>query len=176
MLSEVRTKKFEYLFRLFDKNGGGILTESDIKSMFGGFIYDEEVQTANKAARRWWLLLSLFADKNNDKRVSQAEWRAWLNGMATEAGDAGEGSRTFQRWADATYSTFSNTDNEVTAGDYSRWFNAFGLSGDADGYFVKIDINDSGIISRDEFMERLREFLQSDDAEAPGNYLWGNPF
>jgi Ca2+-binding EF-hand superfamily protein len=52
MLSEVRKQKFEYLFRVFDKNGGGILTESDIKSMFEGLNYDEEVQTAKKAARR----------------------------------------------------------------------------------------------------------------------------
>lgn len=173
MLSDVRQQKFDYLFRVFDKSGGGILTESDLKALFSGLVYDEEVEAAQKAARRWWLLLSLFADKNDDNRVSPSEWAAWLADMANHASN---GSTTFQRWADATFSAFSNTDNEVTAGDYARWSNAFGLSGDADEAFQKLDINGSGIISRDEFFQRLREFVQSDDADTAGNYLWGNPF
>lgn len=177
MASELKQQKFNYLFGIFDKSGGGTLTEADFKDMFGGVIlYEEEAKTAAKAARRWWLLLSLFADKNNDKRVSQTEWAAWLNGMAIEADKEEGGSKTFQRWADATFDTFANSDGEVTAGDYRRWFTAFGLSGDADEAFQKLDVNGSEIVNREEFSQRLKEFVQADDADAAGNYLWGNPF
>ncbi|MEK7253648.1 MAG: hypothetical protein AAB316_02815 [Bacteroidota bacterium] len=177
MLSDVRKQKFEYLFRVFDKSGGGTLTQSDLKSLFAGLATnDEKSENARKAARRWWLLLSLFADKNNDKRVSRKEWKAWLDGMSIEAGSSQAGSRTFQRWAEATYGTFSNNDNEVTDQEYRQWHTAFGLSGDAGEAFQKVDANGNGVISRDEFMQRLREFVSADDAEAAGNYLWGNPF
>lgn len=178
-MNTVLQQKTDYLFGVLDKSGEGQLTEQDLKDLFAGLAKEgneEKAKAANKAARRWWLILKLYGDTNRDNIIGRAEWQAWAEGVVEELQDTEEGSRSFQRWGDAVFAALRGDDETITAQEYSHWFNAFGLQGDAATSFSLLDANGNGTISLGEFKQRTLEYFKADNAEAAGNYLWGNPF
>ena len=173
MLSIFQKHKFSYLFKVLDKDGSGTLTKDDFIQIFAAMVPEGDeakAKQARKAARRWWLVLKLYADKNKDNQITIDEWLAWAAGSKVEGVTE---SKAFTRWAEAAFATMANGDNEVTEAEFRAFATAFGFGEEADAIFFALDANGNGKFNRDEFKLRANEFFTSDIPA--GNYLFGNP-
>ncbi len=169
MLSIFQTFKFKSLFRLFDKNGNGTIDQTDFEQIFSDMVTDGDeakLKHAATAAKRWWLSLKLYGDKDKDKTVTQEEFLAWAAGAMK--------SRAFARWVDALFDAIANGDNLVTAAEFQGFADALGFGEQADAIYFVMDVNDDGAIDRKEFTVRMEEFFTGDIT--PGNFLFGNLF
>lgn len=177
MLSNSQKQKFDYLYRVFDKNGNNQLEEQDFQQLFKAMAIDEaHAKKAQKAARRWWLVLKIFGDKNKDTALSKEEWFTWATVIADKFEIAEKGPLFYERWSNTIFFSidYMNKGN-ISFEEYQTWFEAFGFSGDAAEIFQRLDKSGNGHISRDEFGQLTQEFAKT-DTEPAGNYLFGNPF
>jgi Ca2+-binding EF-hand superfamily protein len=179
--SKVQNRKFAYLFDIFDFNDDKVLNEKDFKSLFQSLEADSQnPQAAYKASRRWWRVLSKFADKNADGKITATEWVLWSFAVVTEIRETGVGSKSFQRLDNCLFESIETSDeasnHAISLAEYTKWMAAFQIKGDAAEIFAKLDTNGDGKILRSEFSELFKDFFLAEDENAAGNYLWGNPF
>ncbi len=168
MLGELQQKKFDYLFRVLDKDGNGSLEEADFDMLFKDLIKtDETSERVKNAARRWWLSMKVFADENNDNAISKEEYAAWAEKVADAE------SEEFKRWADAVFGCLASGDTNITEEEYVTWFNALGLAGDAGAIFKTFSLGADEAMGRTEFQDALQQFTGM-NSRAAGNHIFGN--
>jgi len=172
MLNDFQTQKFDYLYHIFDKNKNGKVEEQDFHAAFAGMPHQEKAQ---KAARRWWLVLKIFGDKNKDTALSKEEWFKWATVVADKLQTQEDAPMYYQRWGNAIFDSIDSEEKgAISLEEYQTWFDSFGLAGDSTQVFQGLDHNGDGLISKDEFRQLTYEFAKA-DANAAGNSLFGNP-
>lgn len=174
MLNAQQQQTFEYLFGLFDKTGNGSIAENDFIKAFEGIKAASSADKAakiDKAARRWYLSLSVFGDENKDKQLSKAEWLKWAEGFAEDVQDA-EISRKYGHFVDAVFASIAGDDDTISADEYALWFHSFGLVGNAAAIFKQMDGNGNGTISKDEFNNLFLAFVKG-NILVTGHQLFG---
>ncbi|MEI6412542.1 MAG: EF-hand domain-containing protein [Bacteroidota bacterium] len=176
MLNATQQQAFERLFNIFDKNGNGSVDENDFVKAFDDIKAESspaKIEKLDKLARRWFLSISLFADSDKSRSVTKEEWMNWAAIIAEDAEEANEGDRRYDHFLNAVFAGISvNSDTTITDEEYAAWFRSFGLVGDKMAIFERLDTNGNGSLSKDEFSDRLLEFV-SGDAASPGFHLFG---
>ncbi|GGV22139.1 hypothetical protein GCM10010260_72950 [Streptomyces filipinensis] len=174
-------RKIARCFDLLDRNSDGDLSRDDCVALAraasnaSGFAVDSaDAQRIHDAYVRLWEVLLAPMDADGNGRISREEYVTAVTGLSddpdryadslgvavdafVEAGDADRDGRLSQPEFVALYrATFPSLEMEEIV-------EAFGhLDRDSDGH-----------ITRQEFSENIREYLLSDDAEAPGNWFMG---
>lgn len=177
MLNVVQQQNFEFLYRMFDKNGNGTIEEADFMKAFEGVkeaAGDEKASIVDKSARRWYLALKVFADENKDKVISREEWMGWATDMAKDVAENNAINRKHAHFADAVFASITMDDRKITATEYATWFSSFGLCGDAATIFATLDANNDGELTKSEFDDLVVEFVKGDQ-ELAGYQLFGEP-
>lgn len=170
MLNDFQQQKFDYLFGVFDKNSNGQLEETDLQTAFEGMPNQGK---AIKAARRWWLLLKYYGDREKDGKLTKDEWNAWAVALVKDLKTTEVGSSRFRRWADAIFDSIDSQERGgISIEEYQTWFDSFGLAGNAVPIFESLDKDEEGVVSLESFREHTREFVRVDEA-AIGNHLFG---
>ena len=185
MISHVQQQKFRHLFDIFDFNDNKVIGQEDVMFLFKRLeATASNPKAAYRAAESWWRLLSKFSDKNQDGKISILEWGNWSQALVKELSLVETSSEYFQHFE---YTLFEAIEVEseggyktITVDEYKKWMDAFQIEGDAAELFARLDSKGDGAndgeIFKSEFRDLLIEFFLSEEEDAPGNYLWGNPF
>ncbi|MGK5630375.1 EF-hand domain-containing protein [Streptomyces sp. URMC 123] len=174
-------RKIARCFELLDRNSDGHLSRDDCAALAraaadaSGFDSDSaDARRVHDAYMRLWEVLLAPMDTDGDGRISRDEYVAAVTGLSddpegyadslgvavdafVEAGDADRDGRLSQSEFLALYrATFPSLAQEEIVEAFRH------LDRDGDGY-----------ISRQEFSDDIREYLLSDDVNAPGNWFLG---
>lgn len=178
MLSELRKRKLAKRFNFYDVDGDGFLTKADWdrkarvlaqqRNLQPGTLEYENLQSIYNEE---WERLKKFADINHDGRVSLDEWFEFIDSHITKEGWI----RQLGKWVDLM---FESIDTDRNDGIDLQEFKVFYMSETSDEtlteeVFAKLDLNSNGYIDKHEMFQHLQDFYESDDPEAPGNFLYG---
>jgi len=171
-------KKFNYVFKWFDQNGDGWITQDDIEKMSKLFtaLADETDQknksAMNKGFLNWWhLLLDDRVDKTSEK-IGKEEFIRIMHAVVIAP-------KNFEiavgNIVDGLLGALDRDGNgSLSQEEYVGMYNALGIppttSSEA---FKRLDRDGSGEINRAEFHQALFEYYLSADPNAPGNWLLG---
>lgn len=181
MLSPLQELKQTHYFRLVDSDSNGYIEKADWTtigenlSAIRGLKKDSgEYKGIQHAMAHIWENIREFADANNDYRVSLDEWLAFQDEKVIHADD---------EWYDQYVNTFfellfdlidENSDGKIDQKEYVGLLVCFRVEPrNAFAAFNKIDNNQDGIISKDELIAAIRDFNRSNEADTPGNWLFG---
>ncbi|MBP2472118.1 hypothetical protein JOF53_000990 [Crossiella equi] len=179
---DVLDRKIDISFAHLDDNGDGVFEPADalalawrIVDCAGAPPEDPRAQAVFAALAVFWQHIELTMDLNEDSVVTPGEWRHGARSAfhTNPAGfDAG-----LRPLAEATLALLDRDgDGRVNAEEFSAYHKAFGVSpADSRLAFTRLDRDGSGWLSVAELLGAWREFYTSDDPDAPGNWLYGDP-
>jgi Ca2+-binding EF-hand superfamily protein len=183
MLGHFQRQKSHHYFDLIDRDEDGFIEGEDFELHATRLadrrdLSDEDSEALKEQMLGWWEQLCATADANEDDQVSRDEWdRFWEAINATvEEGDEDEEARMHQsleRAGQVTFQTIDTTDSgEIEQEEYEDWLSAWGAEG-SDEAFERLDRDGSGTLTEEDLVEATKEFYLSNDADAPGNSLYG---
>lgn len=181
MLHARQERNLDALFDIFDRNDDGKLEWSDYQSVIDGFAHElgmpaasEPHQLLTGAFAADWEHLRSVADADRDGAVSRAEFLTHHDRMF----QTDEGYRVAVKAIAELMVGLCDRDHDgaLDASDYDLLLRAFRLDlSRGPEAFAKIDRNGDRRITVDELLQAVHEFFRSDDAAAPGQWLFGGP-
>ncbi len=178
MLSELRRRKFTYLFHCFDLDRNGVLERGDYEQ-FGqrlGTAFDlaptsAKYLTIHAETMALWDFVRTIADHDNDDRVSVEEFVA---AYARLTDDDEAFQRLLMGYASFIISTGDRSaKGSLDAEEYAAILSSYGIDdGEARAAFAELDIVD-GMLTTAAMERAFAEFFRSDDPDAPGNRMMG---
>ena len=179
MLTEFQKTKFPNLFKMFDMDNDGSITQRDLVRVVNACTAQRGWQSGEKDYKSLynhfisiWETMLESADKNNDEMLS-------LNEILELQDNLLEDPETYDRMINgvgaAIFSTFdTNSDGRLSLKEYADFYRVMGLDVEfATLIFDQLDLDKNGIISIDELLILLDQFFTSQDKSAPGNFLFG---
>ncbi|MEQ9424287.1 MAG: EF-hand domain-containing protein [Cyclobacteriaceae bacterium] len=182
MLSPVQEKKQRLYFKLLDFDRNGFIEKNDFQSIAENLciIQGIELDTIafreiEEAGEKLWMDIREYVDTNRDDKCSFEEWMAFADEQIVNSDEAWY-DNYINSVVNGLFDLFdANNDGLISDMEYLDLFISFRIEVRfAARCFRKLDLNNDGYISRDELVTAVREFLRSDDPEAPGNWLFGN--
>jgi Ca2+-binding EF-hand superfamily protein len=175
MTSEPVQRKIAHMFRTLDLDGNGFLEQADFDRLVEGYARSAGWDPDSEARERfrdfvmtWWETFSAGADADHSGSVNLAEFSALLAQMESSPGPIAETARTVFDIMDA------DGDGTISVDEYRALLKVYAIDdASAPEHFARFDTDGDGSISRAEFEVLLVDFFQSDDAEAPGSWLFG---
>ncbi|WP_405021318.1 EF-hand domain-containing protein [Kitasatospora sp. NBC_00070] len=178
---DLRTRKFDRFFDLLDTDSNGFIEADDwartAQAFSAGFGHAPGSPQAEALHRAYQLVhhnICTAMDTDGDGRVSRQEFH---DGLHRHVSDLSLLDSTFRPALDAEFDTADTDGNGVLEGDeIDRIWTAWGMSDqDAKTAMEQMDRDGDGRISRDEYYSTWREYLASEDPNAPGSWLLGHP-
>lgn len=107
-----------------------------------------------------------------------AFWGQLMKAIAQETAEGRRDTlRVISERAQVHFQLFDrDQDGLYSVQEYAAWTVAIGVEMDAFSNFRRLDVNRNGYLTVDEITNYLREFYFSNDPDAIGNYLYGNPW
>ncbi|XP_064085829.1 calexcitin-1-like [Macrobrachium nipponense] len=175
-LSKFRRAKLLHVFNtFFDVNGSGEIDEKDLEiatqKVCGARGWTQEDSHYNKTRntlRTLWTVLTSRADRDQDSQVSVEEWySAWQED---------ESDREWShRFRDLMFLLEdASGDGHIDVDEYVALYTALGLteSGCREA-FRRVQKEDSGAVTKEKFDELWEQYFHSENADAPGNFIFG---
>jgi Ca2+-binding EF-hand superfamily protein len=182
MLPELQKRKIIKLFTMYDAGNHGYLNFSDYEIIahklgdLKGWKSDEiEYQKLlNKYGYQWISMYGFIKEKLQQKlenRIYLSEWLKYHE-LVLQAPEHREEVKSLAKLV------FDIVDLDESGNlDLNEWQNLFQIYNlpvvYASESFGKIDLNQDGVLSREELLSSLQEFYESNDPEFPGNYMFG---
>lgn len=179
MLTELQTKKLTRYFRVYDVDDNGRIGPGDFERVLENVRVLHALDVDSTPYRRLrdgftrrWESLRASADADDDGGVDLEEWLAYW-GSAIRADD--EYAEVVTSLVSRLFELFdTDEDGRIGPDEYCNFYGVYGLRAAlARQMFAELDGNGDGVISHEELMARADEFYRGDDAEAPGNLLFG---
>lgn len=183
MLGHFQRQKSHHYFDLIDHDEDGYIDGEDFELQADRLadrrdLSDEEHDALKEQMLGWWEQLCSTADANQDDRVSREEWdRFWeaINASVEKGTDEEKAQMltSLEQAATVTFQTIDTTGSgEISKEEYADWLAAWGAEG-SDEAFDRLDRSGNGHLTEEDLAEATKEFYLSDDADAPGNALYG---
>lgn len=183
MLGHFQRQKSHHYFDLIDRDEDGFIDGEDFKIQADSLadqrdLPDDEREALREQMQGWWEQLCATADVNDDERISRSEWDGFWEAIhsAVDEGSDEEKAKMLKSLEQAAKVTFDTIDTtrsgEITKEEYADWLAAWGAEGASEA-FEELDRNGTGHLSADDLIEATKEFYLSNDADAPGNLLYG---
>jgi Ca2+-binding EF-hand superfamily protein len=178
MLSDVRKRKLTRVFRVFDKNGDGRLQASDYEAFAHSVAeargFQEGAPGYSLLSMRYqamWESLRTSVELDEDGAVSLEQFLKSREEMLR--------GQTPEQFAEERVGPMMalldlDGDGVLSPTEFHQFKDIFygGEAGSAET-FKKLDLNDDGVISREEMLQHIISFFFSDDPDAAGNWLYG---
>jgi juvenile hormone diol kinase len=180
MISDVQRARIRRLFRVYDANRDGVLTQEDftlhahrLAGLRGLTEGSQAFRTLRDTLVEYWGNLERAADANRDGRVTQEEWIAFASGMLGALQQASDHGMEWplNGWIDALYGIMdADGDGRITLREYRDWCESLGIAGemDVEEAFRGFDKASPDHLSRDEFVAISRQFWLNSDPTTPG--------
>ncbi len=185
MLGTLQQQKLDHLFQIVDRDRSGALEFSDLEGLMQKLLAEAGqapgspvYEGAEVMLRQLWEALKGIADTDGDSRISREEWtRCWAQQLDGELDVVFEDLPAIVRQIHLVLAQAMGI-NEARGASldvYRRFLSAYGeaVAKEAASAFSRLDLDGNGTISSDELRQLTAEFFLSDDAEAPGNALFG---
>ncbi|KPC64376.1 EF-hand domain-containing protein [Streptomyces chattanoogensis] len=179
MPSDLRTRKFDRFFNLLDTDGNGFIEAQDwpraAEELARGFGHAERSPRAIALRETYEQVhrnICSSMDADGDGRVSRQEFH---DGLHRHVADPALLDRTFRPAVDAEFDTADTDGDGVLDGaEIQRVWDLWGMTAeDAKTAMKHMDRDGDGRISRDEYYATWREYLLSEDPDAPGSWMLG---
>lgn len=181
MVSDFRKKKYSHVFYVFldsDKSGSVdkkdfSLTAANIAKKRGWNPGDVTYELVKEMLGKIWEGLLKDADTNGDGVVNIEEWVKLWDQFAQNPAEPREWqtllAKCLFKLADAA------NDGAIDVDEFSNICEIFGLNkNDSVDAFKKMASGKSQINAED-YEKLIREYFTTDDANAPGNFIFGKP-
>lgn len=181
MLTEFQRKKFTNHFHIRDTDNDGIVTLGDyhqfsenVAAMLEWAADSPEKQRLDGIHQGVWTFFWKPADSNDNDQVSLEEHLNMMNMMILRSKDP-EVLAASEKHSVGLFEAFDfDGDGKISATEYKQFFQAAGMeSAWSQESFAKMDTDNDGMISREEFVMYHQQFFSSDDPAAPGNWFYG---
>lgn len=186
MLGKLQHQKIERLFNVLDSNKDALLEAADFSQVAERLAQVRNVDTTSVVYEKilamqmgWWEGIRQGADKDSDGQITLDEWNtfwaAWLDSVVDEIGSGQSPALdAIKASASSTFDVIdTNGDGQITPTEYADWCKAMSLNIDAQATFERLDVSQVGKMSRDQTVERIKEYFLTNDPEAPGNHIYG---
>ncbi|WP_258104466.1 hypothetical protein [Marinoscillum sp. MHG1-6] len=182
MISDFQRKKLVHLFNLLDLSESGNLQLNDfaelaekvrIKLNYEDRSKEHEV-AVRKSVKFFYDLLREIPD-HQDQTISLEQWLDYFDENVVNSDDDDVISDHVQFFLDFLFGLFDeNRDGFISIDEYIDIFEVFGLEkSHLAKAFIKLDLNADERLSRYELIPAIETFLQSDDPEEVGNWVFG---
>ncbi|QKG21237.1 EF-hand domain-containing protein [Actinomadura verrucosospora] len=162
VMATTQSNRLEERFRLWDRNGNGVIERSDFEREADDIIARLGAQGTPQAKQLKEAYLGMF-----DKLAEAAGTPVMNRGQFLQAADQeiiGKGDDGFASVVKPTIEAIvgildRDGDGEVSPGEMHGWFAAIGLDGEvADSAFRQLDIDNSGKLSVKELVDAVRDY------------------
>ncbi len=180
MLSDLKKRKLTAFFKTFDADNNGYIEQNDILRIVKNLTAIRN-ETTNSATYTFlhtkymsdWEGLLQATDTNGDGKISLDEWLVFHD-LQVQA------ETPYWRVGEKTSVQFlfelidMNSNGEIGADEYALFLKAYNVNTPSEVIFNKMDLDGDGNLSLSEFITLCDQFYLSDDANAPGNWVFGN--
>lgn len=179
MLTDLRARKYAYLFTCFDLDKNGDLTQSDYEQFAANLASAYDLALGTPAYARMhaetlalWDFVRNIADHDGDGHVSCEEFSAGYEAMCA---DDEVFARLLMGYAEYVIRTGDrNGDGQLDADEYVTILSCYGIAdAEARGAFGRLDTDLDGQLSVADMERSFEEFFRSDDETSPGNWMMG---
>ncbi len=176
-MTELQQQKILHFFNVLDRDSNGILEEEDFTLVADG-ISDQIGYTKNSAERlalkvkAYGLFLQILTDIGKlEATITPEEWLVFHESYVLL-----KSNDYILQTSDYLFSLFDqDKDGFIDKAEYLDMFKAYGLfNANATRAFDLLDLNDDKKISKQELVKAFSEFFLSSDAEAAGNWIFGD--
>ncbi|MGK7902451.1 MAG: EF-hand domain-containing protein [Hormoscilla sp.] len=183
MLSELLRKKHTKNFQVYDVNKNGCVEQADLElcaqkiaAMRGIQPGASEFEDIRGKYVAIWSNFWQAADVNGDGKVELEEYLSVAEKSIASFASSVKLQEAHVAKANTIFGCLDADGNgEISLAEYKQFCTAVGIGEQlAEEAFARLDENGDGVLSREEYMERSKEFHTSDDPNAPGNWLYGS--
>jgi len=178
-MTELQKAKQIHYFNVLDYNGDGVLEKQDfinIADRLAEMRDYEKGESRHTAVRkeilRMWTNARALSGKEGESEIQLDDWLAHEQKVL----DSNVLIHSYVQGIARAIFDILDADNDgvIEEEEYLMFFKAFrGDTEDGKVAFRKLDDDDSGYLTRQEFLEAVTDFHLSDDPEARGNWLFG---
>lgn len=187
MLGKLQQIKIEKAFNLFDANKDGFLDKSDIDLVFSNMAKLRHVDLSSPAYQKmyqhqldWWEEICEAADEDGNGRITMLEyiefWAGYLSKIADDAMNRDWTLLATLKESITDIFELLDVDNSgaIDPEEYATWMRGHGMSEAAAlATFKLLDLDDNGVLTKDEVLQLCTEFYFSNNPEAKGNHFYG---
>lgn len=179
MVSDFRKKKLLHVFNaFFDTNRSGAVDKNDfelavenISKLRGWKTEDPKYKETQDTLLQIWAGLQSRADADNDGEVSQDEWISLWDEFAKNPASAQEWQKLYCKFIFQLED--ASNDGAIDVDEFASVYVSFGLDKqESIEAFHKISKGKESV-TWPEFQELWQEYFTSEDADAPGNFIFG---
>ncbi len=181
MLTELQNRKLLKLFCMYDCDRDGILVGKDFENIATRLAEvknlgarSPKVLALKERFKQAWKSLVSKADVNSDKKISLQEWLAYYDEVLENQ------ERYFkevQSLMKLIFDVFdADGDGQLCKEEWTELFQVYNIHpAYAPLAFEQLDMNDDGVLSKDEILILIDDFFCGDDSKSVANSMFG-PF
>jgi Ca2+-binding EF-hand superfamily protein len=183
MLTDLQVSKLDRRFELLDVDGDGVITSADydvaarhVCEAFGHSPDSPQYDKVHMAYLTLWSHLSRHMDGQGGPGNGRLTREQFIEACADRIVEGDKGyERTMAPVMDAVMDVIDgNGDGALSLDELTRWFNAYGVcADDAERVFRQIDLDEDGVLDRDEIQHAIADFYRGSDPDAAANLLFG---
>lgn len=179
MLTDAQRTKIPNLFAMYDANGDGLLKREDMQRVFDGLMQargwnsdSAEYKMFGDRFMSRWMRMRAMSDAKRDDAVTLDEYLSYWDYMFSQDGGYQQDVRGI---GDIAFVVFDrDQDGLITLDEYRGFYRAVGLDPEyANNVYAKVGWSDERKISKDEYLQLIRDFFFSENKEAAGNLFFG---
>jgi|GEM_PF-716954 len=179
-LSKVKQAKFRHYFDMTDANNDGVVTKADFelaaeetRKQLGLTEGTAEAEQLLVSVMSYWESLAQHADVNHDGQIELQEWLDHWGHVVASQEMINQLVGGYGQTVLAVYDR--DNDGRLTYEDFSAYYLGHQIPEEnCKLAFAKMDADGDSYVDNDEFYNTAMQFFTSDDADAPGNYLFGD--
>ena len=180
MLTELQLDKLERFFYVLDYDRNGIIEKEDFVGiaenlciLWGIREGEEKYDKIQKRFEDGWERFNLFVNNNEGR----ANWDHWIDFAEQVIINGNEDifNTYVEEYVGEIFDNFdADKDGYINLDEFIDLFVGYRIEVRfAAKAFRKLDLNKDDLISRGELIKAVKEFFRSNDADAPGNWLFG---
>ncbi len=180
MLTEIYRKKMTHYFKLWDLNQDGVLEFEEFFTLtrriadFKGLSPDslEYQQWQDDTVHRWQDILTYSSDEAKDK-MSLPDWLRYCEARLEDAKQNGKNEMD-QLVAQYFFNLVDvQQDGVLTLDEWPIFVELMGIKDTPAVHFQKLDVENKGHLSLDDFLQLYEQFFYNENPTDPGNYFYG---